>query len=101
MPTAVPHTATFALTNATFPYLLEPANKGLERACTEALRPARGLQHLSRIRDAPRRRRIARPHVEGTGDGAVASAPRSSRATGVTRTEEQACALPRVWTAPP
>jgi alanine dehydrogenase len=33
MPAAVPHTATFALTNATFPYLLELANKGLERAC--------------------------------------------------------------------
>jgi alanine dehydrogenase len=35
MPAALPHTSTFALTNATFPYLLELANKGLERACTE------------------------------------------------------------------
>jgi alanine dehydrogenase len=35
MPAAVPHTATFALTNATFPYLLELANKGLERACDQ------------------------------------------------------------------
>ncbi len=35
MPAAVPHTSTFALTNATFPYLMELANKGLERACTE------------------------------------------------------------------
>jgi len=35
MPAAVPHTSTFALTNATFPYLLELANKGLERACTQ------------------------------------------------------------------
>jgi alanine dehydrogenase len=33
MPAAVPHTSTFALTNATFPYLLELANKGLERGC--------------------------------------------------------------------
>jgi alanine dehydrogenase len=33
MPAAVPHTSTFALTNATFPYLLELANRGLERAC--------------------------------------------------------------------
>jgi len=33
MPAAVPHTSTFALTNATFPYLLELANKGLEAAC--------------------------------------------------------------------
>src|SRR3954451_3830917 len=29
MPAAVPHTSTFALTNATFPYLLELANLGL------------------------------------------------------------------------
>ena len=27
------HTSTFALTNATFPYLLELANHGLESAC--------------------------------------------------------------------
>jgi alanine dehydrogenase len=35
MPAAVPHTSTFGLTNATFPYLLQLANKGLERACEE------------------------------------------------------------------
>lgn len=35
MPAAVPHTSTFGLTNATFPYLLSLANKGLERAITE------------------------------------------------------------------
>ena len=35
MPAAVPHTSTFALTNATFPYLQALANKGLERACAE------------------------------------------------------------------
>ncbi|MCL4402858.1 MAG: alanine dehydrogenase [Acidobacteria bacterium] len=35
MPAAVPHTSTFALTNATFPYLLELANKGLQRACAD------------------------------------------------------------------
>jgi alanine dehydrogenase len=35
MPAAVPHTSTFALTNATFPYLLELANKGVEAACRE------------------------------------------------------------------
>jgi alanine dehydrogenase len=33
MPAAVPHTSTFALTNATFPYLLELANRRLEAAC--------------------------------------------------------------------
>ncbi|MFN0172888.1 MAG: alanine dehydrogenase [Bryobacteraceae bacterium] len=32
MPAAVPHTSTFALTNATFPYLLQLANLGIERA---------------------------------------------------------------------
>ncbi len=33
MPAAVPHTSTMALTNATFPYLLDLANHGLETAC--------------------------------------------------------------------
>ena len=33
MPAAVPHTSTFALNNATFPYLFELANNGLEGAC--------------------------------------------------------------------
>jgi alanine dehydrogenase len=33
MPAAVPHTSTLALTNATFPYLLELANHGLQGAC--------------------------------------------------------------------
>jgi alanine dehydrogenase len=33
MPAAVPHTSTFALTNATLPYLLDLANHGLESAC--------------------------------------------------------------------
>jgi alanine dehydrogenase len=33
MPAAVPHTSTFALTNATFPFLLELVNHGLEAAC--------------------------------------------------------------------
>ncbi|HEX8984415.1 MAG TPA: alanine dehydrogenase [Bryobacteraceae bacterium] len=35
MPAAVPHTSTLALTNATFPYLLEIANQGLEKACSK------------------------------------------------------------------
>jgi alanine dehydrogenase len=33
MPAAVPHSSTLALTNATFPYLLELANHGFEAAC--------------------------------------------------------------------
>jgi alanine dehydrogenase len=36
MPAAVPHTSTFALTNATFPYLMQLCQKGLERACEES-----------------------------------------------------------------
>jgi alanine dehydrogenase len=32
----VPHTSTFALTNATFPYLMQLCQKGLERACEES-----------------------------------------------------------------
>ncbi len=36
MPAAVPHTSTFGLTNATVPYLLTLADKGLERACVES-----------------------------------------------------------------
>src|SRR5580692_11580933 len=36
MPAAVPHTSTFALNNATFPYLMELANRGLEGACAHS-----------------------------------------------------------------
>jgi alanine dehydrogenase len=35
MPAAVPHTSTYALTNATFPYLAELCGKGLEQACQD------------------------------------------------------------------
>jgi alanine dehydrogenase len=43
MPAAVPHTSTFALTNATFPYLLELANHGLEAACKKHPALAEGV----------------------------------------------------------
>lgn len=43
MPAAVPHTSTFALTNATLPYLLELANKGLEQACLDHPAIAEGV----------------------------------------------------------
>jgi alanine dehydrogenase len=36
MPAAVPHTSTYGLNNATRPYLLQLANKGLERASEES-----------------------------------------------------------------
>ena len=35
MPAAVPHTSTLALTNSTFPYLLDLANHGIQRAMDE------------------------------------------------------------------
>jgi alanine dehydrogenase len=35
MPAAVPHTSTYGLTNATFPYLAELCAKGLEQACRD------------------------------------------------------------------
>ena len=43
MPAAVPHTSTFGLTNATVPYLLALANKGLERACKDSQAITSGL----------------------------------------------------------
>ena len=43
MPAAVPHTSTFALTNATFPYLMQLANLGLERAAVENAAIAEGV----------------------------------------------------------
>jgi alanine dehydrogenase len=43
MPAAVAHTSTFGLTNATFPYLLDLANKGLERASEDNPALAEGI----------------------------------------------------------
>jgi alanine dehydrogenase len=43
MPAAVPHTSTFALNNATFPYLLELANRGLAGACAHRAAIREGL----------------------------------------------------------
>jgi alanine dehydrogenase len=43
MPGAVPKTSTYALTNATMPYVLELADKGWERALREDLPLSRGL----------------------------------------------------------
>ncbi len=43
MPAAVPHTSTFGLTNATFPYLMQLANKGLKAAIAESDAIAEGV----------------------------------------------------------
>lgn len=43
MPGAVPHTSTYALTNATLPYVVELAEKGLERAVRDDPALAKGV----------------------------------------------------------
>ena len=46
MPGAVPHTSTYALTNATLPYAMELANKGLKQAFADDPALAKGLNTL-------------------------------------------------------
>jgi len=46
MPAAVPHTSTFGLTNATFPYLLKIANLGLAEACQSSSAIREGVNTL-------------------------------------------------------
>ncbi|MBC7299969.1 MAG: alanine dehydrogenase [Nocardia sp.] len=54
MPGSVPHTSTYALTNATLPYIAALADKGWERACAEDPSLAGGLNtHAGRITNAP------------------------------------------------
>ncbi len=43
MPGAVPYTSTIALTNSTLPYVLQLADKGWQRACSENAELAKGL----------------------------------------------------------
>jgi alanine dehydrogenase len=43
MPAAVPHTSTFALNNATFPYLMELVTHGLEGACAKSTAISEGV----------------------------------------------------------
>ena len=43
MPAAVPHTSTHGLTNATFPYLLKIADRGLAAACASSKAIAEGV----------------------------------------------------------
>ncbi|MQW75345.1 alanine dehydrogenase [Nocardioides sp. dk4132] len=53
MPGAVPNTSTYALTNATLPYVVALAAKGWHRACTEDGALARGLStHAGRLTNA-------------------------------------------------
>lgn len=43
MPAAVPHSSTFGLTNATFPYLMKIVTRGLEQACSDSPAIAEGV----------------------------------------------------------
>jgi alanine dehydrogenase len=54
MPGAVPHTSTYALTNATMPYALSLANNGWRAACQKDPALALGLNtHAGRLLNAP------------------------------------------------
>lgn len=54
MPGAVPNTSTYALTNATLPYVVAVADKGWERACREDGALALGLNtHAGRLTNVP------------------------------------------------
>jgi alanine dehydrogenase len=54
MPGAVPHTSTYALTNATLPYVLSLANNGWRAACQKDPALALGLNaHAGKLLNAP------------------------------------------------
>lgn len=54
MPGAVPNTSTYALTNATMPYIVAVADKGWQRACREDASLAPGLNtHAGRLTNGP------------------------------------------------
>ncbi len=54
MPGAVPNTSTYALTNATLPYLVAVADKGWQQACRDSGPLARGLNtHAGRLTNGP------------------------------------------------
>ncbi len=54
MPGAVPNTSTYALTNATLPYMVALANKGWEQACRDDRSLALGLNtHQGQLTNAP------------------------------------------------
>jgi alanine dehydrogenase len=54
MPGAVPNTSTYALTNATLPYVVALADKGWQRACREDHSLALGLNaHAGSVTNAP------------------------------------------------
>lgn len=48
MPGAVPRTSTFALNNATLPFIIELANKGAKKACADNVHLRNGLNEIGR-----------------------------------------------------
>jgi alanine dehydrogenase len=75
MPGAVPNTSTYALTNATLPYVVRLAEKGWERACRDDHSLALGLNtHAGSLTNAP----VAQAHgldVASLDDVLTAGAP--------------------------
>ena len=59
----VPNTSTYALTNATLPYLKALTDHGIEEAVTPRWLPANRREHLQRQDDQPRRGPVPRPPV--------------------------------------
>jgi alanine dehydrogenase len=47
MPGAVPHTSTYALTNATLPYLVEVASRGVRAAVTRDVNLLNGVNTVA------------------------------------------------------
>ena len=65
MPGAVPNTSTYALTNATLPYLIEVAAKGVRDACASNPAIAHGLNvHRGVFTHAAVAESLGKPHVD-------------------------------------
>ena len=75
MPGIVPHTSTFALTNATFQYALALANRGLHAALRRGRRPAPRRQRHARQDHARGRRGGVRDDAHGGGGAALTARP--------------------------
>ena len=85
IPAAVPHTSTYALTNATLPYAVALATRGVRDAVADDPELAAGREHRRRRGHQRRGRRGARPRVRaaspiseqrsGSGSGRAAGEP--------------------------
>ena len=65
MPGAVPHTSTYALNNATLPFVLALADKGIARALTEDAHLRAGLNiHAGQVTHPEVARALGKPFVD-------------------------------------